>query len=267
MMTAILALSLLGNAPASQYRTLSAEIAEHNLPFPSDAADLRREITSYSSGDWDDSYLVAYYTVEPDGRLHDLVVRRFDKRMRIWTSATFDAIGSVLRVDHGGGVYYLTGHSSPDASPLLVLSARLQRKRELDGFSDIVLLDGRLIFERSMRHFQPAHAAVLAIYDPHSDAEHSFYPARGFRNDSGLENVPGSDTDLRDRDIGPVTLSDDGKTFTFEVVKGTISIKTEAGGRNEHAEPAAPATRYLATCRTAPAVPTCAERPISTRPR
>jgi hypothetical protein len=69
---------------------------------------------------------------------------------------------------------------------------------------------GRVIFQRSMPHFQPAHAGVLAIYDPRTDRDLTFYPSGAVNNDRGFERVPGSASVAMDRSIRDVTSPADG---------------------------------------------------------
>ena len=78
--------------------TLASGLLQRHLPVPGEAPELERPITSYSVLDDNSRFVIAYYPVEPDDLLHELRVRSFDKRTRVWRSATFPGpIGSVLR--------------------------------------------------------------------------------------------------------------------------------------------------------------------------
>ena len=146
-----------------------AELRARNLPAPKDADDLDKPIDSYLVLDDRQGFVIAYraYYARDDSRLHDLRIRSFDKRSRTWRSTTFpEPIGSVLRIMRGRGYLFVSGHSSPSAAPMLVLSDTLRKKRELEGWPMLVLDDGRVVFHRSMIHFSPTHAAALALYDP-----------------------------------------------------------------------------------------------------
>jgi hypothetical protein len=232
-----------------QPRTLGTEIAGRNLPMPPAAVDLDREITSYRVLDDARWFVIAYYTAEPDQMLQDLVVRRFDKRAGVWKTSTRDAVGSVLGLRYAAGHFYISGHSSPSAAPTVVFDEDLREMAELDGWVVGVLPDGRVIFERSMRHFQPAHAAVLAVYDPRARRERTFYPAEPIDNDRGFEPVPGRDRLALDRSIGEITIGQ--TTLTFTVRTQEVEITPDGG------KPVGEEQSFTVTCRTATAVPTC----------
>ena len=91
---------LLFQSAQSVPATVRAELLEHNLPVPKDAADLQQPITSYSVLDDSHGFVIAYYLVEPDGLLHALHIRSFDARTRAWRSTTFpEPIGSILKIE------------------------------------------------------------------------------------------------------------------------------------------------------------------------
>jgi hypothetical protein len=115
----VLFLELAQKAP----RTLGAELLARNLPAPVDFADLDQPITSYSVLDDKYGFVIAYYARESDDRLHELRVRSFESRTRTWR---WKPIGSILKVERNAGYLYVTGHSSPSATP----SGRLPRRRQ-----------------------------------------------------------------------------------------------------------------------------------------
>src|SRR5262249_3616397 len=140
-------------------------------------------ITSFSTLDDEAWFAIAYYDVAPDDRLHELHVRTYDRRAEHWRSVTLSApIGSVLSVQRNGRLFYVEGHSSPSATPLLVCDEVLKRSQRLHGWPMLMLPDGRVVFHRSMVHFAPAHSGILAIYDPRTNREDSFYPAGAGRD-------------------------------------------------------------------------------------
>src|SRR5262249_55865533 len=142
------------------------------------------------------------------------------------------------------------------SSPLLVLREDLTLKRQLEGWINWTLDDGRVIFERGMIHFAPTHADVLAIYDPVANRDVTFYPA-GRQNHRGFEEVPG--TDLRiDRDIGFIQAGTRRHMIEFPVTVREIRLDNDQQG---HA--VRPETHLLVTCDLTPRVPTCRERPAS----
>ena len=235
--------------------TVRAELLEHNLPVPKDAADLQQPITSYSVLDDSHGFVIAYYLVEPDGLLHALHIRSYDKRTRAWRTQTFpDPIGSILNIQRHRGYFYVTGHSSPSATPLLVLRETLELKRELDGWPLLMLDDGRVVFSRSERHFVPTHAAALALYDPVSDREESVYPPPGVDNDRGFEKTRDGELWI-DRSITDMKNGKAPGTIEFVAVEQQMRIDN----RNI-AEPAAPERQLVVVCNIAARHPVCDTR-------
>src|SRR5687768_3600532 len=145
-MAATLILLLL-TATLQRPASLGAELLARNLPAPPGAADLARPITSHAVLDDAKGFAIAYYSVERDGLLHELKIRSFDRAARMWHAFTrAEPIGSILSVTRGGRFLYVTGHTSPSAAPLLVLTDQLQLRRELDGWPKLTLDDGRVVF-------------------------------------------------------------------------------------------------------------------------
>jgi hypothetical protein len=243
-------------AAAVQNATLGSEIARRNLPVPPAAADLDQPITSYSVLDDDGGFVIAYYGVEPDGQLHELRVRAFDARSRTWRMKQFpEPIGAVLSVQRHGGYLYLKGHSSPSATPMLVLTERLERKRELDGWPMLMLDDGRVVFQRSMVHFAPAHAGVLAVYDPKVNRESNLYPPTTVGNARGIERVRGSRHLLVDRSFSDVKKGNTPATIDF--ISTVQLMRLDSG---QAVEPAGPARRVSVTCDVSAPKSMCRER-------
>ena len=251
-MRALLIAVLLGAAlqrPAS----LGAELLARNLPVPADAADLDQPITSHAVLDDAQGFVIAYYGVDPDGALHELRVRAFDRATRVWRKWTRpEPIGGVVEVQRAGRFLFVTGHSSPSAAPLLVLTATLDFKRELDGWPKLVLPDGRVVFQRSMVHFAPVHAAALALYDPATDRETSVYPDATVRNERGGERIAGTDIWM-DRSIDDVKPGEHG-TITLAVVEQRMRLN-----REQQAAPAGPEERFVVVCTATPS-PACRRR-------
>jgi hypothetical protein len=236
-----------------EWPTLAAELTEHQVPLPA-GVDGSRRITSFSEFDDDNWFAIGYYDVRADDTLRTLIVRAFDRRSGTWRSATFAEIGSVLALTHHGRLFYLRGHSSPSSSPLLVLHEDLTLKRELEGWEVWSLADGRVIFQRGMVHFAPAHAGVLAIYDPRTNRDVSVYPA-GRHNHRGVEEIPGTDL-FMDRGIGEAKAGTRPHTIVFPVTKQPIRIDEQQQGH-----PAGPEKHVLVTCDLTPRIPACRERP------
>jgi hypothetical protein len=237
-------------------RAVGAELLARNLPVPKDAADLDQPITSYAVLDDNRGFVIAYYARESDDSLHELRVRSFDSRTRAWRSKAFaEPIGSILKVQRNAGYLYITGHSSPSATPLLVLAEDLTLKRELDGWPVLMLDEGRVIFERSMVHFAPAHAEALALYDPAADREESLYPPPAANNARGIEMVPGSARLFVDRSFADVKTGTAAGTVEFVAVEQPIRLNQANGG-----EPAGEKQRQLVACRVAVSPAVCEQR-------
>jgi hypothetical protein len=234
-----------------QTPTLGAALLQRNLPVPKDAADIEQPITSYSVLDDERGFVIAYYGVEPDAMLRELRVRAYDRRSGTWRSARFpEPIGSVLSVERNQDFLFVTGHASPSAAPLLVLSDSLDLKRRLDGWPVLMLDDGRVVFTRSMVHFAPAHAAVLALYDPARDREETLYPA-GVANERGIELAPGA-TRMIDRSFPTVRRGESPGTIDVAVVSQQIRVNRQNGG-----DPVGPAERFRVTCDVTVSPPVC----------
>lgn len=234
--------------------TLGGELLRRSLPVPSDAGDLEQRMTSYATLDDERGFAIAYYGVEPDGMLRELRVRTYETAARTWRKWTrAEPIGSVTRLHRGGRFLFVTGHTSPSASPLLVLTETLELKRELDGWPELVLPDGRVFFVRSMIHFAPAHASALALYDPSTDREVSVYPNAAVTNERGGETVPGTNLWL-DRTIEAVKLAEDG-SITFRVIEQRVRLDREQRGI-----PVGPEERATVVCTIDTPRPVCTRR-------
>jgi hypothetical protein len=249
-MRVLLIAVLLTTTTLQRPASVAAELLARSLPPPADAADLDRAITSHAVLDDAQGFVIAYYAVEPDGMLHELRIRSFDRATRVWRKWTrAEPIGGVVGLQRGGRYLFVTGHSSPSAAPLLVLTQSLDFKRELDGWPKLLLPDGRVFFERSMVHFAPVHAAALALYDPSTDRETAVYPDATVRNERGSERIPGSDVWM-DRSIGEVKRGEPG-TITLAVVEQRMRLD-----RQQRAAPEGPQQRFVVVCTITPS-PEC----------
>ncbi len=237
-------------------RELRAELLARNLPLPRDAADLDHPITSYAVLDDPAGFVIAYYTVEPDGLLHELRIRAHDKQTRAWRMMTrVEPIGSVLSVKRNGQFLYVGGHSSPSAAPLLVLTEDLKIVRELDGWPVLMLDGGRVVFSRSMVHFAPVHAQSLAVFDPRSGREDALYPAADVVNERGVERLPQPDQ-LMERSIQDVRKGKTAGTIAFTAVEQHMRLDPQ-----QAAKPASIERRRHMSCSVRVTPPVCrAER-------
>jgi hypothetical protein len=136
---------------------------------------------------------------------------------------------------------------------LLVLSETLELKRELDGWPLLALDDGRVVFERSMVHFAPAHGGALALYDPVADREDALYPPPGVKNERGIEEEVVSGTRLFvDRSFDGVKKGRAPGTIEFVAVEQRMRLNPPDRG-----DPAGPEQRLRVVCNVAGARPVC----------
>lgn len=121
--------------------------------------DADRQISNYKVLNERWWFAIAYYWDDGSGLVPEILrVRTYDKRARRWDYAEFKGnFGSILRLHRGGHWWYVSGHLSPSAAPTLVLSRNLRLVRTLNGWTQLALPDGRLIYQHSMIHFSPAH--------------------------------------------------------------------------------------------------------------
>ncbi len=155
-----------------------------------------------------------------------------------WRSKTFpEPIGSILK-----------------ATPLLVLSDALERKRKLDGWPVLMLDDGRVVYHRSMVHFAPAHGGAPAIYDPVADHLDPLYPPAKAPNERGVENVTGTDL-FMDRSFIGIKKGKAPATIEFVAIEQHMRLNRQNGG-----EAAAPEQLRLVTCNVAARPPVCDSR-------
>jgi len=246
---------IIGLALGSQEAgSLGLELKTRNLPAPADANDLDWAITSYSVLDDAKGFVIAYYRQLPDQALHELRIRSYDKRSGIWRlHERTEPIGSVVSIHRGGVFLFVTGHSSPSAAPTLVLTDTLRLKREIEGWPELVLPDGRLFFHRSMVHFAPTHAAVLALYDPLSNREVNVYPASAARIERGIER----DGEFWvDRAIDVVKEGSTPDTIEFKVVEQRMRLSQDQRG-----VPASPEQRFTVVCDLAASPIACSRKP------
>ena len=239
---------------SQQAGSLSVELSVRNLPVPPNANDLHWPITSYSALDDARGFVIAYYGQAPDGLLHELRIRSYDKATQTWRVLDLkEPIGSVVSIHRGGGFLFVAGHSSPSAAPTLVLTELLSLKRELDGWPELVLPDGRIFFHRSMIHFAPTHAAVLALYDPRSDREVNVYPANAARIERGIEREGEYQID---RSIDGVKQGSKPDTIEFQVVEQRMRLD-----QNDRGVPASPEQRFTIVCDLAASPIACSRKP------
>ena len=166
---------------ASEWPTLREELARHRIDAsPLDDAD--RRITSFAvkaDASW---FAIAYYWYQGNDILPpELRIRTLDRETGTWRSAMIHAAnrrgGSAVGIDRSKGWIFLDLHISPSAGELIVLSSDFKVRRRLDGWSSLILADGRVVYENSMVHFAPYHPGAATLYDPSTNQEFKLYPS------------------------------------------------------------------------------------------
>jgi hypothetical protein len=247
--TAALVALALGLAGQDESPTLRRELQKHGIAT-GDFADADRQITSFavqSDADW---FGIAYYWYTGSDRLPgELRVRTLDRATGAWRETTIGPDvrhgGSALRLARRAGFIYLDLHISPSAGHLLVLTEDLRLTHQLMGWSSLVLPDGRVVYQHSMTHFAPFHAASASLYDPHTGLDTRLVP---LAPDPDLIKAP------RNRSIRRVAKVGDA------VVRFTMSEEDLRWVDGLRTEPAGPLREYTITCTLDPA-PSCAVDP------
>ena len=172
--------------------TLRSVIAQSDAPPDTRAvANLDREITSYTVLDNDKWFAISYYLQGSSNAIDGpLFVDRYDRALRQWRFASLsreqtragqsDCLGSALDFAPAGDSFLLTTHINPSAECVLVLSTDLQVRTTLYGWPLATLADGSIVFQRSMIHFAPVHAAEIAVYNRKTGRGYTIYPSKPY---------------------------------------------------------------------------------------
>ena len=186
---------LLASAPAGA-QTLGTVLAEHGVrPGTGGPQDLDRPITSYAVENATDLFTIAYSQREAANTLLDeLRISMLDKTAGSWLHAVLPRVrqaslasplawdlGSLVRVSHTSRYLLMDTHRTPSAGTLLVLSRTLQPIAALDGWLAVALAGGIVMYQHSMVHFAPTHAAELWSFDPRSGQNARLYPTRPYQ--------------------------------------------------------------------------------------
>ena len=180
MLVPILAVWLAA-AGAPEWPTLRQELQKQGVHGNFDDAD--RRITSYAvqaDAGW---FAIAYYWFDGTELLPpELRLRVLDRRRGVWQHRMLhDDVhrgGSALHIHRAGGFIYIDLHRTPSAGSLIVLTERLELKRQLNGWASLLLPDGRMLYENNMIHFAPAHAGSVSLFEPTTNRTIRVYPAR-----------------------------------------------------------------------------------------
>jgi hypothetical protein len=223
--------------------TLAEELAKHKVPS-AQIDDREKRITSYEVFDEDEWFAIAYYwDAAPLGTLR---FRVYDRRRRAWQFTTLPGDwGSVTRVNRSERWWYVTGHWSPSAVPTLALSADLKLRHELKGWPELILPDGRVVYQNNMPHFSPAYPESVSLYDPVADRDVRLFPSKP---DVRTDQV------AMDRTISEVRQVAGSESIRFVATEQRIRVVAERG------QPDGPQRRLSVSCdlRTV----TCKSTPI-----
>jgi hypothetical protein len=243
-------LSLLSAGPQARI-TLATELHKHGVVPTGRLDDLDREITSYAVASDESWFAIAYYWHTGSDLLPpELRVRTLDRRTDTWRSAVFDPNkvkgGSALRIARRPGFVYLDLHVNPSAGRIVVLSEDLKVQRSLDGWSSLILQDGRVLYRNSMVHFAPAHPGSVSLYDPRSGAAVGVYP---------LTPDPASGAEFVDRRIGTIEMA--GPTQ----IRMAVSEQNVKLGPDNKGVPVGVARDATVTCDISKPTPVCVVQP------
>ena len=179
-----------------QAQTLSDVLRQNYVTADAGLGDRsERQITSYAARNADELFAIAYYWAPAPARAGDppggtpladtLYVSLFNKSQGSWTHAAYSRtalkdrshnIGSALRISFTRDHIFIDTHVNPSAGTVLVLSRSLQLITALNGWTELLLPGGALVYQKSMVHFAPTHPAELRIFDPASMRDTSLYP-------------------------------------------------------------------------------------------
>jgi hypothetical protein len=244
----LLALAVSVGAP--QATTLRQELEKHRV----DAAgldDADRVITSYAVTSDDNWFAIAYYWYLDTDRLpSELRVRALDRKAGAWRATVLDAEtlkgGSALRIARRQGVIYLDLHINPSAGALIVLSEDLTVRARLDGWSALILAEGRVLYQNSLVHFAPAHAGSVSLYDPHTGRDVRVYPAQP----DSLDAQP-----WVDRSIGTIELTAPNR------IRIPVREQAVALGPDNRGVASGPARDLYVVCDISGGTPACVVEP------
>lgn len=248
-----LAVLVLAASLQMQWPTLREELMKHGIEGAQVAQlqDADKRINSYAVKADPDWFAIAYYWDQSSDVLpSELRIRTLDRRTGVWRSKIIPAAdhrgGSAVRIGRSRDWVFLDLHMTPSAGELVVLSSDLEVRRRLNGWSSLILPDGRVIYENSMVHFAPYHPGAATLYDPVNDREFTLYPAGPI--DPPVE-AP------QDRSIADIVQT--GST--------TISIfVTEQDLRwadNVHTQPVGPERKLVVSCDLSGSRPECRTKP------
>jgi hypothetical protein len=181
-------LLVLAPPSAGAQQTLGQLLQQNGVSLqPRDSARASRLITNYAVGANESHVAVAYYVrVAADTLPDSLQVSLIHKASGVWRHASVARrrgerwMGSAMRVTLSPSHVFIDTHVNPSAGTLLVLSLELEPRTTLNGWSELLLPGGALLYQRSMVHFAPTHPAMLRLYDPATARDTAVYPLQPY---------------------------------------------------------------------------------------
>lgn len=155
---------------------LADVLARYKVPAPPDGLD--RGVTRYGVLDEPASFHLFFHSGS-DQRLN---AWRYDKREGGWLQRTFETPrrGSIINVTGSRHFLFVKTHLTPSAGDTLVFTRDLEYREALSGWPLAVFGEDQLVWQHSMVHFAPVHAAEVSIYDPRSGEQRQIYPLKPY---------------------------------------------------------------------------------------
>jgi len=181
---------------AQEPETLSEVLRRDGLSVSALAiSNARSAISSYSTLNDDQEFVIAYYLVDPSDRNRlrpPLMVARLQKNSGKWSQASIqgaqvdalgrraelksDCLGSVLQIQRHDDLYFLDLHLNPSAGCILILNHNLTLHRTLGGSTEAFFKSGPMVYLGNMVHFAPIHPEKVFLYDLKTDRSNQIYP-------------------------------------------------------------------------------------------
>jgi hypothetical protein len=135
---------------------------------------------------------MAYYKSLGDTLADTLYVSLQERAGGGWTHAsiarvrwapgdtTSYTLGTALRITLSGDHVFVDTHLNPSAGTLLVLTRALVPLATLKGWSELLLPNGSVVYQKNTVHFAPTHPAELHLFDPHTGRNAAVYPTQPY---------------------------------------------------------------------------------------
>jgi hypothetical protein len=162
--------------------TLAEALQGIGAPLDGISADVgRTRITSFSTGAADDAYAIAYWAASASSILAPPLYLGIKEQGRPWRIQAVGLLsdferGSITKLNLTSTHMFVGVHLSPSAVHTIVLTRELARAGGFDGWWMSGIPGGPIVYQGSMVHFAPAHAAELATFDPITGRDAPLYP-------------------------------------------------------------------------------------------